>query len=126
MLAGYTIHTVVALAHAGLIPLEHQQAVQQAFQQIAPLLSATPDTLTALMDKSLPTMIGLGGNSLPTLKPGPAFRYLSQWADGEVFSLSLGCSCLSYSIGSFPIHSMGGLCGSSYPWLGAAFRYPIS
>ena len=67
MLAGYTIHTVVALAHAGLIPLEHQQAVQQAFQQCAPLLSTTPDTLTALMEKSLPTMIGLGGNSLPIL-----------------------------------------------------------
>ncbi|KAL3145666.1 hypothetical protein ABBQ32_003201 [Trebouxia sp. C0010 RCD-2024] len=57
---GYTIHTVVALAHAGLIPLEHQQAVQQAFQQCAPLLSATPDSVTALVDKSLPTMIGLG------------------------------------------------------------------
>lgn len=61
MLAGYTIHTVVALAHAGLIPLEHQQAVQQAFQQCAPLLSTTPDTVSALVDKSLPTMIGLGG-----------------------------------------------------------------
>ena len=60
--AGYTIHTVVALAHAGLIPLEHQHAVQQAFQQCAPLLSTSPDTLTALVDKSLPTMIGLGGN----------------------------------------------------------------
>lgn len=62
MTAGYTIHTVVALAHAGLLPLEHQQAVQQAFQQCAPLLSTSPDTLTALVDKSLPTMLGLGGN----------------------------------------------------------------
>lgn len=61
MHAGYTIHTVVALAHAGLIPLEHQAAVQQAFQQCAPVLSTTPESLTALMDKSLPTMIGLGG-----------------------------------------------------------------
>ena len=52
---------VVALAHAGLIPLEQQQAVQQAFQQAAPVLSTTPDALTALVDKSLPTMIGLGG-----------------------------------------------------------------
>lgn len=73
MHAGYTIHTVVALAHAGLIPLEHQAAVQQAFQQCAPVLSTTPESLTALMDKSLPTMIGLGGavyssslNSLPS------------------------------------------------------------
>lgn len=57
---GYTIHTVVALAHAGLIPLEQQAAVQQAFQQAAPVLGSTPDALTALVDKSLPTMIGLG------------------------------------------------------------------
>jgi len=61
LLAGYTIHTVVALAHAGLIPLEHQAAVQQAFQQSAPLLNTTPEVFTALVDKSLPTMIGLGG-----------------------------------------------------------------
>ena len=59
--AGYTIHTVVALAHAGLIPLEHQEAVQQAFQQGALHLSTSPDDLTELVDKSLPTMIGLGG-----------------------------------------------------------------
>ena len=64
MCAGYTIHTVVALAHAGLIPLEQQEAVQQGFQQCAPLLSTTPDALIALVDKSLPTMIGLGGESL--------------------------------------------------------------
>ena len=60
-LAGYTIHTVVQLAHAGLLPLEQQNAVQQAFSQIAPALSTNVDTLTALVDKSLPTMIGLGG-----------------------------------------------------------------
>ncbi|KAL0044872.1 hypothetical protein WJX82_000746 [Trebouxia sp. C0006] len=57
---GYTIHTVVALAHAGLIPLEHQAAVQQAFQQCAPVLNTSPETFTQLVDKSLPTMIGLG------------------------------------------------------------------
>ena len=62
VITGYTIHTVVALAHAGLIPLEHQDAVQQAFQQSAPFLSSSPDALLALVDKSLPTMIGLGGD----------------------------------------------------------------
>lgn len=61
MCAGYTIHTVVQLAHAGLLPLEHQAPVQQAFAQLAPALSTSADTITALMDKSLPTMIGLGG-----------------------------------------------------------------
>lgn len=60
-IAGYTIHTVVALAHAGLIPLEQQQAVQQALAQLAPALSTNAETLTALADKSLPTAIGLGG-----------------------------------------------------------------
>ena len=64
MSAGYTIHTVVALAHAALLPLEQQHAVQQAFLQCAPLLNTSPDSLTALVDKSLPTMLGLGGNSL--------------------------------------------------------------
>ena len=61
--AGYTIHTVVALAHAGLIPLEQQMAVQQAFGQLAPVLNSSPEALTTFVDKSLPTMIGLGGDS---------------------------------------------------------------
>lgn len=64
MCAGYTIHTVVALVHAGLVPLEQQEAVQQGFQQCAPLLNTTPSALIALVDKSLPTMIGLGGDTL--------------------------------------------------------------
>ena len=51
----------MALAHAGLIPLEHQAAVQQAFQQCAPVLNTSPETFAQLVDKSLPTMIGLGG-----------------------------------------------------------------
>lgn len=57
---GYTIHTVVALAHAGLIPLEHQSAVQQTFEQLAPVMNSSPDALLAVVDKSLPTMLGLG------------------------------------------------------------------
>ena len=79
--AGYTIHTVVALAHAGMIPLEHQHAVQQAFQQCAPLLSTSPDNLTALVDKSLPTMIGLGGNppNIFPLQATPTQRESARW-----------------------------------------------
>ena len=64
-LAGYTIHTVVALAHAGLIPLEHQLAVQQTFEQLAPVLNSSSDALLAVVDKSLPTMLGLGGEAPP-------------------------------------------------------------
>jgi len=37
--------------------------VQQAFQQCAPVLNTSPETFTQLVDKSLPTMIGLGGES---------------------------------------------------------------
>ena len=51
----------MALAHAGLIPLEHQTAVQQTFEQLAPVLNSSPDALLAVVDKSLPTMLGLGG-----------------------------------------------------------------
>lgn len=54
---------MVQLAHAGLLPLEQQSAVQQAFSQLAPVLGTTVDTLTALVDKSLPTMLGLGGGN---------------------------------------------------------------
>ena len=54
---------MVQLAHAGLLPLEQQSAVQQAFSQLAPMLGTSVDTLTALVDKSLPTMIGLGGGN---------------------------------------------------------------
>ena len=126
MLAGYTIHTVVALAHAGLIPLEHQQTVQQAFQQCAPLLSTTPDTLTALMDKSLPTMIGLGGNSnsLPTLSPALPFDtsvngQMARCSSYPWLDPAFGDPC---PIGSFPIHPMGSL-WVVLPILGLMLQY---
>lgn len=59
--AGYTIHTVVALVHAGLVPLEAQQAVQDACASMAPVLSLEPQALLQVVDKSVPTAAGLGG-----------------------------------------------------------------
>ena len=133
MLAGYTIHTVVALAHAGLIPLEHQQAVQQAFQQCSPLLSTTPDTLTALMDKSLPTMIGLGGNSLPILTLILPFVTSVNGQVARYSFLSLAWFCLSGSLfdRQLPYSALfSGVASevvlSSYPRLDPAFWDPYS
>lgn len=69
--------------HAGLIPLEHQQAVQQAFQQCAPLFSTSPDTLSALVDKSLPTMVGLGGDSPNTFSVPAHIDAMWEVQDGK-------------------------------------------
>jgi len=56
---GYTIHTVVALFHAALRPLEETVQAQQLAAMAATSLHLPPAEVLALMDKSLPTAVGL-------------------------------------------------------------------
>ncbi|KAK9822783.1 hypothetical protein WJX74_008577 [Apatococcus lobatus] len=56
---GYTIHTIVWLAHLTLVPVEALAAVQGVAESAAGALHTTADSVVAIGDKSLPTAIGL-------------------------------------------------------------------
>lgn len=56
---GFTIHTVVAAFHAGLLQLEALPAVRDAVGAIGAAVGASPDAAMAVADKSLPTAVGL-------------------------------------------------------------------
>lgn len=60
IIPGYTIHTLVAAVHGGLVPLESTQGLLDFFESAAPALGSTPAALLALFDKTLPTLLGLG------------------------------------------------------------------
>ncbi|CAK0786675.1 hypothetical protein CVIRNUC_009889 [Coccomyxa viridis] len=57
---GYTIHTVVALAHAALLPLERLEGVRDGVNHLGTAMNLQGDLLMQLGDKSIPTMLGLG------------------------------------------------------------------
>ena len=56
---GFTIHTVVAAVHAGLLPLEALPSVQSAVASLAAAVGTAPDAAMSVVDKSLPTAAGL-------------------------------------------------------------------
>ena len=62
---GYTIHTVVALVHGLLKPLEGTSAAQQLAGNAAVALHLHAADVLAVADKSVPTALGLAGSSLP-------------------------------------------------------------
>ncbi|KAK9815841.1 hypothetical protein WJX72_010606 [[Myrmecia] bisecta] len=56
---GYTIHTIVWLTHQALSQLEATDAAHSAFESGATALSLSGDVLALVVDKSLPTAVGL-------------------------------------------------------------------
>jgi fission process protein 1 len=56
---GFTIHTVVGAVHAGLVPLEALPSVQAAVAAVAATVGTTQDAAMAVVDKSVPTALGL-------------------------------------------------------------------
>jgi fission process protein 1 len=56
---GYTIHTVVALFHAALQPLEETAQAQQLAASAAASLNLPAADILTILDKSLPTAVGL-------------------------------------------------------------------
>lgn len=56
---GYTIHTIVALTFAALTSLEAMEGVQGTVQGLADSAGVPADTLLQLVNKSLPTAVGL-------------------------------------------------------------------
>ncbi|KAK9864786.1 hypothetical protein WJX84_000268 [Apatococcus fuscideae] len=77
---GYTIHTIVWLAHLTLVPVEALAAVQGVAESAAGALHTTADSVVAIGDKSLPTAIGLAGSVKAVA--GLVFRAIG--AKGEV------------------------------------------
>ena len=56
---GFTIHTVVAAVHAGLVQVEAVPAVVEAVTSLGAAVGAAPDAAMAVVDKSIPTFAGL-------------------------------------------------------------------
>lgn len=99
---GYTIHTVVALVHAGLVPLEAQESVKHVFESLAPTVSMSPDVLLTTVDKSVPTAAGLAAipfivhpidnaiHALLNLSMRPAMRkYICGQGQGALADLAI-------------------------------------
>ncbi|BDA50051.1 probable mitochondrial fission process protein 1 [Coccomyxa sp. Obi] len=103
---GYTIHTVVALVHAGLLPIEQLEAVKEAVNALATSVSLQGDVLMAILDKSLPTASGLAAipfivhpidnaiHALMNLTLRPAMRkYICGPGQGGLADLDMCIDC---------------------------------
>eukprot|EP00884_Botryococcus_braunii_P003610 jgi/Botrbrau1/1324/Bobra.0063s0038.1 len=103
---GYTIHTVVELTHALLKPIEAQESVRSAIEALAVMFSMQSPEVLDLIDKSLPTAVGLsaipfivhpidnGIHALMNVTLRPAMReYICKQGQGELAGLALCEAC---------------------------------
>lgn len=103
---GYTIHTVVELTHAILKPIEAQESVRTAVEALAASMSMQGPALLELIDKSLPTALGLGAipfivhpidngiHALMNVTLRPAMRdYICKQQQGNLADLALCAEC---------------------------------